>query len=118
QPTSTPWVILCGRRGPADAPPRPIAGHCRTRMPTIGNVAHSDLKRFIGEATAMFDDPDAAAREAFQTAAAIISLGDAAGSNLAEFADYLGWTLDQTQALASKGVVFRTSPPPTLRSLI
>lgn len=87
-------------------------------MPTIGNVAPSDLKRFIGDATAMFDDPDAAAREAFQTAAAIISLGDAAGSNLAEFADYLGWTLDQTQALASKGVVFRTSPPPTLRSLI
>ena len=87
-------------------------------MPTIGNVAPSDLKRFIGDATAMFDDPDAAAREAFQTAAAIISLGDEAATNLAEFADYLGWTMEQTRALASKGVVFRTSPPPTLRTLI
>jgi hypothetical protein len=56
----------------------PAGGPCTGANAYIGNVADSpvpDLKSFIGEATAMFDDPDAAAREAFQTAAAIISLG-------------------------------------------
>ena len=46
----------------------------------------------------MFDDPEAAAREAFQTAAAIIALGDEAATNLTQFADYPGWTADQTRA--------------------
>jgi AAA+ superfamily predicted ATPase len=90
-------------------------------MPSIGNVADSpvpDLKRFVAEASAMFDDPEAAAREAFQTAAAIIALGDEAATNLTQFADYLGWTADQTRALAGQGTVFRSSAPPTLRALI
>jgi len=77
-----------------------------------------DLKRFVSDASAMFDDPDAAAREAFQIAAAIISLGDAAATGLAQFAQYLGWTVPETRALAKQGTVFRTSPPPTLRALI
>ncbi len=94
-------------------------GRATATLPTISKVAvPSDLKGFIAQATVMFDDPEAAAREAFQTAAAIISLGDNARTNVAEFATYLGWTTDQTSALAAQGMVYRTSPPPTLRTLI
>jgi hypothetical protein len=77
-----------------------------------------DLKQFIAHSTGMFDDPHAAAREAFQTAAAIVSLGDDARTNLKALAGYLGWSPEETSALAVQGTVFRTSPPPMLRALI
>lgn len=84
---------------------------------SIFQVANQDLKAYVATTTPMFDDADAVAREAFQVSAAICSLGMNQAANLAAFATYLGWTVEQVSALASKGVVFRNSPPPTLRTL-
>lgn len=77
-----------------------------------------DLKQYVAEATAMFDDPKAAAREAFQASAGILSLGMSGPDNLARFADYLGWTNAEVAALAATGSAWRTTPPPLLRSLV
>ena len=79
---------------------------------SIFQVANQDLKAYVATTTPMFDDADAVAREAFQVSAAICSLGMNQAANLAAFATYLGWTVEQVSALASKGVVFRNSPRP------
>lgn len=73
-----------------------------------------DLKQFVAQGAPMFDDAAGASREAFQTAAAILSQG----SGLPGFASYLGWSRSEVEALAQQGLQFRSSPPPLLRALI
>lgn len=58
----------------------------------------------------MFDDPDAAAREAF-SAAAVILVGRPA------YATYLGWSPAQVAALAANAEPWRSTAPPMLRRL-
>lgn len=77
-----------------------------------------DLKQFIATATPMFDDPDGAAREAFQAAAAIVSSGRDKPGNTARFAQYLGWSEQEVAALAEDALPWRSSPPPILRALV
>ena len=78
----------------------------------------ADLKKYVADVSPMFDDAGSVSREAFQCAAAILSLGDTGQNNLQRLAAYLGWTTDEVKALAAQGVVFRSSPPPTLRKLV
>jgi Holliday junction resolvasome RuvABC ATP-dependent DNA helicase subunit len=78
----------------------------------------ADLKTYVADVSPMFDNAGAVSREAFQCAAAILSLGDTSRANLQRLAEYLRWSATEVQALAAQGVVFRSSPPPTLRTLV
>jgi len=77
-----------------------------------------DLKRFVAQGAPMFDDPEAVSREAFQTTAAIVSLGRSRTANMTRLATYLGWSVSEVEALAQQGILFRTTAPPTLRALV
>lgn len=77
-----------------------------------------DLKAYISAATPMFDEPDAASREAFQATAAILSRAHSATASLAAYAEYLGWSTEQVRALAQPAITWRSSPPPHLRALV
>ena len=99
-PPLTPWSRIPG-----------VSSRGRKAVSTsIFQVANQDLKAYVATTTPMFDDADAVAREAFQVSAAICSLGMNQAANLAAFATYLGWTVEQVSALASKGSFSATHP--------